>query len=260
MFRKETILFIILAGFFVTNALVAEFIGMKIFAFEATFGLNPLNWNLFGKSGTLDLTAGVLLWPIVFIMTDLINEYYGRKGVRILSYMTAILIAYGFVMVYGAIHLEPASWWTGSLSSQGIENAQTSFAGIFGQSNWIVVASIVAFIVGQLLDVSVFHWIRRLTGDRYLWLRANGSTLVSQFVDSFLVLYIAFVINPGTDWDTATWLSVGTVNLVYKFFAAVALTPLLYLVHAGIDRFLGKEASHRLRAVAAGEHDEAQAN
>lgn len=250
MFKKETLLFIVLAGFFVTNALVAEFIGVKIFAFEATFGLNPLNWNLFGKSGTLDLTAGVLLWPVVFIMTDLINEYFGRKGVRILSFMTAGLIAYGFVMVYGAIGLEPASWWTGSFGEQGVDNAQTAFAAIFGQSNWIVVASLVAFIVGQMLDVSVFHWIRRITGDRYLWLRANGSTLVSQIVDSFLVLYIAFVLGPQ-QWDTATWLSVGTVNLIYKFGAAVVLTPLLYLVHAAIDRYLGKENSLRLREEAA---------
>ncbi|MFK7969173.1 MAG: queuosine precursor transporter [Bacteroidia bacterium] len=251
MFKKETILFIILAGFFVTNALVAEFIGVKIFAFEATFGFDPLNWNLFGKTGTLDLTAGVLLWPVVFIMTDLINEYYGRKGVRILSFMTAGLIAYAFMMVFGAIGLEPASWWTGSFEKQGVQDAQVSYAAIFGQSNWIVVGSLVAFLMGQILDVSVFHWIRKLTGGRYLWLRANGSTLVSQIVDSFLVLYIAFVLNPGTNWDTATWLSVGTVNLIYKFTAAVVLTPLLYLVHGAIDRYLGKERSLKLREEAA---------
>lgn len=250
MFRKEVVLFVILSGFFVTNALVAEFIGGKIFSFESTFGLEPLNWSLFGKKGTLDLTAGVLLWPVVFIMTDLINEYYGRKGVRLLSYMTAGLIIYGFVMVYTAIGLEPASWWIGNFKAGGVDNAQTAFAAIFGQSNWIVVGSVVAFIVGQILDVSVFHWIRRLTGGRYLWLRANGSTLISQIVDSFLVLYIAFVIGPQ-QWDTSTWLAVGTVNLCYKFSAAVVLTPLLYFVHAGIDRFLGADLSHKLQESAA---------
>jgi uncharacterized integral membrane protein (TIGR00697 family) len=250
MFRKEVVLFVILTGFFVTNALVAEFIGGKIFAFEATFGLEPLNWSLFGKKGTLDLTAGVLLWPVVFIMTDLINEYYGRKGVRLLSYMTAGLIIYGFVMVFTAIGLEPASWWLGNFQAQGVDDAQEAFSAIFGQSNWIVVGSVVAFVVGQVLDVSVFHWIRRMTGERYLWLRANGSTLVSQVVDSFLVLYIAFVIGPQ-QWDLSTWLAVGTVNLCYKVAAAIVLTPLLYFVHAGIDRFLGAERSHKLREQAA---------
>ena len=245
MFRKEVILFVILTGFFVTNALVAEFIGGKIFSFEDSFGLEPLNWSLFGKKGTLDLTAGVLLWPVVFIMTDLINEYFGRKGVRLLSYMTAGLIIYGFVMVYAAIGLEPASWWVGNFKTQGVDDAQNAFNAIFGQSNWIVVGSVVAFIVGQILDVSVFHWIRRMTGERYLWLRANGSTLVSQIVDSFLVLYIAFVLGPQ-QWDTSTWLAVGTVNLCYKFCAAVVLTPLLYFIHAGIDRYLGAERAHAL--------------
>lgn len=245
MFKKETVLFIVLGGFFIANALIAEFIGVKIFAFEDTAGIQPLNWNLFGKSGTLDLSAGVLLWPVVFIMTDLINEYYGKKGVRLLSYMAAGLIAYGFIMIKGAIALSPASWWTDVYASQGVPDAQAGFAAIFGQGNWIIIGSLVAFLFGQLLDVTVFQALRKITGDKYLWIRANGSTLVSQFIDSFLVLYIAFVLSPA-QWDIATWLSVGTVNYAYKFAAAVALTPVLYLVHAAIDRYLGKSRSEAL--------------
>ncbi len=102
-------LFTALAAFFVVNALLAEFIGVKIFALEDTLGLSAFEWNLFGQSGSLNFTAGTLLWPIVFIMTDTINEYYGRRGVRFVSWLAVALILYGFLFAFAAIHLVPAS-------------------------------------------------------------------------------------------------------------------------------------------------------
>lgn len=241
-------LFIFLGGFFITNAIVAEFIGVKIFALEATLGLNPLHWNLFGHEGSLMLTAGVLLWPIVFIMTDVINEYYGRKGVQVLSYLTAALIAYAFVMVFGAIGLEPADWWTATYTKNGVPDAQAAFASIFGQGLWIIVGSLVAFLVGQIIDAFVFYKIKKWSGERSIWLRATASTAISQFIDSFVVLYIAFVI--GADWSMSLFLAVGTVNYCYKLFVAILLLPLLYAIHAWIDRYLGKELSEKLRSEA----------
>ena len=101
--NKPTRLFLILSGIFITNALIAEFIGVKIFSLESTFGLQPVDIKLFGGSYSFNLTCGVLLWPVVFVMTDIINEYYGVKGVRFLSWLTICLIAFGFLMVYGAI-------------------------------------------------------------------------------------------------------------------------------------------------------------
>ena len=109
--RKATRLFTALTGFFIANALIAEFVGIKIFALEDTLGLEPFNWNLFGQSGSLSFTAGVLIWPIVFVMTDVINEYYGVRGVRFISWLAVILIAYAFLAAYAAIHLVPAGWW-----------------------------------------------------------------------------------------------------------------------------------------------------
>ena len=93
--RKDGRLFIVLAGVFITNALIAEFIGVKIFALEETLGIPRLDWNLFGQSGSLNLSAGVLLWPVVFVMTDVINEYYGRKGIQMLSFLAVGLISEG---------------------------------------------------------------------------------------------------------------------------------------------------------------------
>lgn len=85
-------LFTVLAAFFVVNVLLAEFIGVKIFALEDTVGLGAFEWNLFGQSGSLNFTAGTLLWPIVFIMTDTVNEYYGQCGVRFISWLAVALI------------------------------------------------------------------------------------------------------------------------------------------------------------------------
>ena len=247
---RATRLFMALAAFFCANALLAEFIGVKIFALEDTLGVAPRQWNLFGQSGSLSFTAGTVVWPIVFIMTDTINEYFGQRGVRLISWMAAGLIVYGFVFAYIAIHLAPASWWVGVAQEQGVPDYQAAFAAIFGQGMWIIVGSLVAFLLGQLIDVRVFHRIRRATGERHAWLRATGSTAVSQLLDSFVVLYIAFVIGPQ-QWPTSLFLAVGTLNYGYKMLAAVALIPLLYLMRAAIRRYLGEERAALLRAQAA---------
>ena len=248
--NKPTRLFIILAGFFITNALIAEFVGVKIFALEDTLGWQPFNWNLFGAEGSLMFTAGVLLWPIVFIMTDIINEYFGKRGVRILSYLTVGLISYGFIMIYFAIQLAPAEFWVGVGVENGVPDMQAAFRNIFGQSNWIIVGSLVAFLIGQLVDALVFHRVRNLFGESKIWLRATLSTIVSQFIDSYVVLYIAFVLGPQ-QWPFNRFLAIGTVNYSYKVLMAVLLIPLLYVGRYFIDRYLGKEQAEALRIKAA---------
>ncbi|HQZ31326.1 MAG TPA: queuosine precursor transporter [Arenimonas sp.] len=243
-------LFLVLAVFFVSNALLAEFIGVKIFALEDTLGLRPFEWNLFGQSGSLNFTAGTLLWPIVFVMTDIVNEFYGKRGVRFISWLAVGVIVYGFVFAYLAISLAPAGWWVGVAGDQGVPDYQKAFAAVFGQGLWTIGGSLVAFLVGQLIDVSVFHRIRHATGERMVWLRATGSTAVSQLVDSFVVLYIAFVLGPQ-QWSMNLFLAVGTLNYAYKMLAAIALIPLLYLVRRGITVYLGRDQAGQLRAAAA---------
>jgi uncharacterized integral membrane protein (TIGR00697 family) len=254
--NKVNRLFIILGGFFVTNALIAEFIGVKIFSLEKTFGFEPFSISLFGVDGLgFNLTAGVVLWPIVFVMTDVINEYFGEKGVRFLSHMAVGFILYAFIMVYMAISLAPNSWWQfesgivegGPASS--LSDMDLAFKRIFGQGLWIIVGSLVAFLVGQIVDVFTFHKIKEKTGEKKIWLRATGSTLVSQFIDSFVVLIIAFYI--GSDWDLVRVLAIGCVNYTYKFIIAIILTPAIYLAHHLIDSFLGHETADRLKLEAA---------
>ncbi|OLG80837.1 queuosine precursor transporter, partial [Xanthomonas oryzae] len=214
-------------------AALAEFIGVKIFALEDTLGIAPLNWNLFGQSGSLSFTAGTLLWPVVFIMTDTINEFFGSRGVRFISWVAVILIGYGFVFAFAAIALAPAGWWVTAAQSQGVPDYQAAFAAVFGQGLWTIGGSLVAFLLSQLIDVSVFHRIRRVTGEKHVWLRATGSTAVSQVVDSFVVIYIAFVLGPQ-HWSIDQFLAVSTLNYLYKMGFAVLLIPLLYLARRGI--------------------------
>ncbi len=243
-------LFIALAAFFCVNAVLAEFIGVKIFALEDTLGIAPFEWNLFGQTGSLSFTAGTLLWPMVFILTDTINEFFGRRGVKFISWLAVGLIVYGFLFAFAAIALAPADWWVTAAQSQGVPDYQKAFAAIFGQGMWTIAGSIVAFLLGQLIDVSVFHRIRNATGEKHVWLRATGSTAVSQLVDSFVVLYIAFVLGPQK-WPTSLFLAVSSVNYLYKMLAAIAMIPLLYLMRHAIRRYLGHERERQLRAEAA---------
>lgn len=247
---RATRLFIALAAFFCVNAVLAEFIGVKIFALEDTLGIDPLAWNLFGQSGSLNFTAGTLLWPIVFVFTDVINEFYGRRGVRMISWIAVALILYGFVFAFAAIHLAPAGWWVDAAKDQGVPDYQKAFAAVFGQGLWTIAGSVIAFLLGQLIDVSVFHRIRRATGERFVWLRATGSTAVSQLVDSFVVLYIAFVLGPQ-QWPTSLFMAVSTVNYAYKMLAAIALIPLIYLMRRAIIGYLGAARADQLRREAA---------
>lgn len=255
---KSNILFVILGGFFITNALVAEFIGVKIFSVEKTLGIPLFHINLLGINDiSLNMTAGVIQWPLVFIMTDVINEYYGRKGVRFLSFLTVGLIAYSFMMINLAIHLVPADFWPTSHISPNlpineqeairsqVSNYNTAFALVYRQSGWIILGSITAFLLGQLVDVMVFHRIKKVTGESRIWLRATGSTLISQFIDSFVVLFIAFYI--GADWTLSSIIALGLVAYSYKFVVAIAMTPVIYGVHFLIEKYLGQEVATRMK-------------
>lgn len=243
--KKENRLFFILGGFFVANALIAEFIGIKIFSLEETIGIDSSSYLFFGEKISFNLTAGVLLWPIVFVLTDVINEYFGIKGVRFLSFLTVALISYAFIGVYFAIHLTPASWWVESAISEGIPNFQNAFKKIFGQGLWIIGGSLTAFLIGQIVDVRVFQKLKSITGENKIWLRATGSTIISQLIDSFVVLFIAFKI--GADWSWSLFLAVGTCNYIFKFIVAIIMTPIIYLAHLIIDKFLGPQLAKAMK-------------
>jgi uncharacterized integral membrane protein (TIGR00697 family) len=215
MFKtKKEIIFVILAGIFITNAVVAELIGGKLI-----------------QIGPFVMSIGILPWPIVFLTTDLINEYFGEKGVRKLSIITACLIAYAFIVLLVAISIPAA---------KGISPVNDEqFKAVFGQSMWIIVGSIIAFMVSQLIDVTVFWYFKNKTGDRKIWLRTTGSTVISQLFDSFIVLGIAFWLPGKINFET--FLSSAITGYTFKLSIAVLLTPLIYLGHHLIRKYLADE-------------------
>lgn len=240
--QRRNNLYLILGFFFLTNAIVAEFIGAKIFSLEKSLGIDPLDLSILGDSFNIDMTAGVLLWPFVFVLTDVINEYFGPKGVRKLSYITVIMLIYSFIMVRIAMGLEGSDFWMFSSKNLGISNMTDAFNSVFGQGLMIILGSLVAFLIGQIVDAFVFAQIKKKSQNRFIWLRATGSTIVSQFIDSYVVLVVAFYF--GGNYSLKWVLQVGTINYVYKLIMAILLLPLLYFIHHVIDRYLGKESQN----------------
>lgn len=234
--HKKQQLYLVLSSIFLVNALLAEIIGVKIFSVTKLSGL-PGN-----------LTAGVLIWPVVFITTDIINEYFGKKGVMRVSYLTMVLILFAFGVIYLTTRLPPADFWLDVNKADNLGrpfDIDFAYQSIFRQGLGIITGSIVAFIIGQVLDASIFDAIRKATGGRFIWLRATGSTLISQLVDSFVVLYVAFYV--FGNWSLAQVVSVANFNYWYKFAAAILLTPVLYVAHFLIDRYLGPDDAVELQ-------------
>ena len=248
---KPTKLFLGITAFFVANALIAECIGGKIFSLEGVLGLAPANLTILGESGlSFNLTCGVLLWPLEFVITDIVNEYYGPKAVRRISLIAVSLIVYAFLMFYLAMRIAPASFWVGSKVDSGVPSMQNAFEAIFGQGMWIILGSLVAFLVSQLIDVMVFHKIKKITGEKMPWLRATGSTLVSQLVDSFVVLVIAFKL--GNNWTWSFVMAVCVVNYMYKFGMAIILTPAIAFIQSRIEKYVGQETAKKMKLAAMG--------
>ncbi|MFO0495383.1 MAG: queuosine precursor transporter, partial [Flavobacteriia bacterium] len=150
-------LFVFLAGLFVTNAITAELISNKLIEIPISFSIGS---QQFGPFVTI---VGVIPWPVVFILSVLLNEFYGEKAVRRISWITAILIAYCFIIVSIALQL-PAKEIPGSTLATNAE-----FGKVFGQAQAVIIGSIAAFLLSQIMDATLFHWIKRKTGNRYIW-------------------------------------------------------------------------------------------
>ncbi len=209
--KRKDFIFVILAGFFVTNAIVAELIGGKLVTF----------FGLFTQS------IGIILWPVVFLLTDIINEYYGKRGVRRLTYITVGLIAYTYILITIAMSLKATSF---SPVQDDV------FTTVFGQSQWIIVGSIIAFLISQLVDVYFFWIFRNMTNGKMIWLRATASTVISQLFDTFIVQFIAFVL-PGK-WAFDEFLKNATIGYLFKLLVALALIPVIYFLHNIIHKYI----------------------
>lgn len=211
------LVFATLTGTFVAALIIANLMGALLFTLSLPFGL-----------GTHTLSAGIIAFPITFLLTDLLNEFYGARGARLVT-------AVGF-------GLSIMAYMVFSLGQQVVVAPNTvlssgAYLEVSGQYTGMFIASLTAYLVGQLLDISVFGVFKRITGSRLIWLRATGSTLISQLVDSFIVGFIAF---SGT-LSVPVIIGIATANYWVKFVVAIVTTPLLYVGHWALTRVLKRE-------------------
>lgn len=223
-------LYVVCAAIFLTALVVAEATASKFFTvFELPFTL-----TIFGMPfDTVVMTAGVIAFPITFIVTDVLNEYYGKKGIRFVTFVGMAMIMFEFVLLQVAMAVPTAP------SSPVPAEA---FDTVFGATGRIIFGSLTAYLVGQLADITLFHWLRQLTKGRMLWLRATGSTFGSQFLDTLIVLTVAF----AGQLAFQEIIAITLFNYAYKFVIAVLITPIIYLAHWMMDKYLGHETAEEM--------------
>ncbi|PAP75220.1 queuosine precursor transporter [Rubrivirga marina] len=226
--------YVVCAAVFLTALVIAEATAGKFFtAFDLPFALTILGVEF----DSVVMTAGVLAFPVTFIVTDVMNEYFGKAGIRFVTYVGLAMVVFAF----GLLQLALA---TPTAPNSPVPDA--AFAAVFGTTTRVIIASLIAYLIGQLVDIALVHRLRRWTEGRHLWLRATGSTLGSQFIDTFVVLAVAF----AGQLALGEIVAITLFNYGYKVLIAVAITPLVYLGHALIDRYLGHERAQALEAQA----------
>jgi queuosine precursor transporter len=217
--HKRQRLYVVLVAIFVTCLVLGDVTGGK--AFAAGFGLWPMT--------LLDgpVSVGMILFPVTFLLTDVINDFYGRKGARFVTWVAAGMaaLAYFALVFTTALPVHPDTYFQ-----------QDEYAKIFGGSSKLFAASILAFVLGQLLDIAIFQFWKRLLRGKHLWLRATGSTLVSQLVDTVTINTIFWA---GVAGKTPGWITekIGREYMI-KVIVAVLLTPIVYAIHGLVTKGL----------------------
>ena len=207
-------LYVYLCALFLTALLIGDTIGSKLFTVAIPFGFTTLHATL---------SVGAIWFPITFLLTDVINEFYGSVGARFVTFVGFFMAIFAFGVIWAA-RLIPAADFS--------PVPQAAFETVLGNANRIFVASLVAYLVGQLVDIAIFQSAKRLTQSRHIWLRSTGSTLISQLIDTLIVTYIAFwgKLTPAQLHQTAA------TSYVVKVLLAIGLTPVIYALHAVIHR------------------------
>lgn len=214
-------LYVWLAALSVTCLLIADLIGIRLF-----------------KIGVVEHTCGMLTFPLTFLLTDLINEYYGKKGARRVTYIAFTMAIFVFIVIN-------ISQTMPRLEADFNVN-EDAYNAVFGSAKIMYIASLCAYLVGQLSDIALFGMIKRLTSGKLIWLRATGSTVVSQMLDSFVVSYLAFGLGPSlfpqpgkTAAAFSDVLHIAATGYTLKFIIAIAVTPFIYMSHAAMRKWFG---------------------
>jgi uncharacterized integral membrane protein (TIGR00697 family) len=220
-------LYVYLAAVFVASLLLGDLIGGKAFLVHMPFG--PWAYEQ-------PISVGLFAFPVTFLLTDIVNEFYGRRGARFLTLLGMWMAIFAFLV------LNVAQWPTAEPRSY-LQDAE--FNRVFGVGGRLFVASIVAYLCGQYLDIYVFQFWKGFTRSRHLWLRATGSTLASQVVDTFVINALFWYVIPSLGGGGARplgWVVTKALGeYAIKFAIALGLTPVVYALHALVSSRLGLE-------------------
>jgi uncharacterized integral membrane protein (TIGR00697 family) len=225
---KRDTLFLFLSGIFLTSLVLGNVIGttkfVTIFTLELPTWLQALTPELVrnGSSYTMSVPAGVIAYPFTFLATDLVSELFGRKRAQMLVWV-------GFGMNVFMLLLMSINHWLPN--SAGVSGGLDLFEGVYQFMVGNTIASMIAYLIAQSVDVRLYHFWKRLTKGKHLWLRNNASTTVSQLVDSTAIITILYLAgNLGDAIDSVGAVVILIINsYLFKFFFALFDTPLMYL-------------------------------
>jgi uncharacterized integral membrane protein (TIGR00697 family) len=235
-FSKAQVLYVWLAAFSVACLLIADIVGIKLFRIPLGFTFHIPGIDK--QFDAIEHSCGMLTFPVTFLLTDLINEYYGKRAARRVTWIGLVMALFVFAVINIAQYMPylPAPY----------NITQDHFDAVFASAKIMYIASITAYLIGQLADIWVFHILKKLTRGKLLWLRATGSTVISQTLDSFVVTFLAFsffrtVFPDPSNPPMAAGQVVQTAITGYmlKFVLAIAITPLIYAGRGLIHRWFG---------------------
>lgn len=216
---KRVRLFVVLAAAFCTALVVADIIGVKLFEVH----LGPVN---------AVMSVAMIVFPVTFVLTDLLHEFYGKRAARFVTWLGLFMALFTFAVIGIATGIE---WAPVTRAPDYRGTVETAFNNVFSGSQRILIASMAAYVAGQLTDISIFHVLKRLSHNRWLWLRATGSTAVSQLIDTVVFQLIAWL----AVLPTEAVLNIILTSYAVKLLVAVGLTPVIYAAHALVERLLG---------------------
>lgn len=203
-------IYLYLAALFITSLVVSNLIFQKFFFWK------PFDLTVFGIP-LFELSVGILPYPVTFLITDLISEIYGQKKANqiVVAGIFASFFSIGIILLATLVPAIPNS---------PIDDS--TFSNVFSLSPLAVLASMIAYLVAQFIDIKIYHFWKKITKGKHLWLRNNFSTFASQFIDSTTVILLLclFGVLP---WDL--FVGLVTSSVIFKIFIAAIDTPFLYL-------------------------------
>ncbi len=221
MERQEAVFSVLMAAFVVV-LVMTNVMGVKLFlAFPES-----LPQGIFGEAITL--TAGLITYPITFLLTDVVCEVYGRRRANLMVVTGFAMSLLVLVLIQIALVLPGSPVWAGANPNyDSVAEIQMAYESVFTLPGMLIFGSMTAYLVAQLIDIRLFHFWKRVTRGRHLWLRNNASTTISQLVDTIVVNSIFLGFGLGIPWDTVAKIIIA--SYIFKVLLAIADTPFIYL-------------------------------